>query len=81
MSNYSNEDTSGPAFPPYWDTKTHPSGMSLRDWFAGMALQGIITSGCRMYDAMVNDAYTLADRMLEARKPTGPVCNGKDDNQ
>ena len=24
----------GPAFPPHWDPKTHPSGMSLRDHFA-----------------------------------------------
>ena len=24
----------GPAFPPHWDPKTHPSGMALRDYFA-----------------------------------------------
>ena len=27
-------ETGGPAFPPHWDPKTHPSGMALRDYFA-----------------------------------------------
>lgn len=38
----SNKHDGGPAFPPRWDPKTHPSGMSLRDWFAGQALNGLI---------------------------------------
>ena len=41
-----NKDNSGPTFPSSQHTMAHSynSGMSLRDWFAGMALQGIISS-------------------------------------
>jgi hypothetical protein len=63
------KDTGGPAFP-----STHPHGrkdcVSLRDWFAGMAMQGLLAcpvqpqSGPDMY---VRDAYTLADAMLKER--------------
>jgi hypothetical protein len=55
-------------------------GMELRDWFAGMALQGIIS---RMnqedYDGWLNlndwscatgDAYRMADFMIETRERT-----------
>ena len=36
----------GPAFPPTHDPKTHDSGMSLRDYFAGQALaNGEICTG------------------------------------
>ena len=45
------KDDGGPAFPSQWDDKDN-EGMSLRDWFAGHAL----------------DAYALADAMLKARK-------------
>lgn len=46
----------GPAFPMQnWDPVIHSqrseTGMSLRDWFAGMALQGVIAgSGHPMFD-------------------------------
>lgn len=51
-------------------------GMELRDWFAGMALQGFVA---RMDDATFNaninsdwefltdDAYNVADSMLKSR--------------
>ena len=44
-------------------------GMSLRDWFAGRAMQGIVSAlhaGIRPVDvpAMVQDAYELADAMI-----------------
>jgi hypothetical protein len=48
-----------PAFPvpvgerEFWDREENgsPNGMSLRDWFAGMALQGVIAgSGYPMFD-------------------------------
>lgn len=51
-------------------------GMELRDWFAGMALQGFVA---RMNDAtfeaninsdwefLIGDAYDVADAMMEAR--------------
>lgn len=31
-------DNSGPAFPPAHDPDTHPSGMTLRDYFAAKAM-------------------------------------------
>ena len=55
-------------------------GMSLRDWFAGKALTGIVAGLCsnsargdRAYDRVgfsdaAEDAYTLADAMIAARK-------------
>jgi hypothetical protein len=59
-------------------TTDHP-GMSLRDWFAGQALAGIMgpnydwftsgpsETGSRAHEA-AHFAYSLADAMLEARK-------------
>jgi len=68
----------GPAFPhtpvdvgAEWAIQT---GMSLRDWFAGMALQGILSyegqwteSQHRRRDVHVRDAYQYADAMLAER--------------
>ena len=71
------KDNGGPAFPqhmftPYsggggvWTTK---GGMTLRDWFAGQALAGMLARGTTNDDAEVAvEAYSLADAMLEARK-------------
>jgi hypothetical protein len=77
----------GLAFPTY----VHPtsndgremSGMSLRDWFAGQALNGICAGLCASpedsgdtrgganhrisFSHAAKDAYTLADAMLAAR--------------
>ena len=44
------------------------SGMSLRDWFAGMALQTLLDKGGDYYDCTAKCAYRAADAMLEARK-------------
>lgn len=41
-------------------------GMSLRDWFAGMAMQGLLAQG--KYVSTPADAYKLADAMLEQRE-------------
>lgn len=53
-------------------------GMSLRDWFAGQALAGIMSSrdftpyrsGLQGHEIghLTKSAYQLADNMLEARK-------------
>ncbi len=77
----------GPAFPTLGDDfmkvadgsyqpKSHygmqgESGMTLRDWFAGMALQGILAGGGD-YDAglMEREAYQRADAMLAAKEAT-----------
>ena len=49
----------------------HPSfyGMSLRDYFAAMALQGICASSPAIVNAEIaREAYQLADAMLKARE-------------
>ena len=47
----------------------HSQGMTLRDYFAGQALQGFISRGDK-YDSEFDAgrAYAFADAMLEARK-------------
>jgi len=62
----------GPAFPNVpsdpgytkWD-----EGMSLRDWFAGQALTGLMANPKRCYnfDGLAQDALRFADAMLKAR--------------
>ena len=73
------KDDGGPAFAhggqPHHETRFTAAaqhGMSLRDWFAGMALQGYMASVNE--DVLVPDeeqaartAYQVADAMLEAR--------------
>lgn len=73
-------DDGGPAFPfrsPYYDSK----GLSLRDWFAGQALQAtgdwntehikllaIRNPDLSISELIAQHAYDLADAMLQARK-------------
>ncbi len=46
------------------------SGMSLRDWFAGQALAGILATMPTQYDIKdnVEDAYAYADALLAERQ-------------
>ena len=50
----------------------HVTGMTLRDYFAAKAMQGITStlSGTApvLYDAIADDAYEIADAMLKARE-------------
>ena len=58
------------------------TGMSLRDWFAGQALDAIIRAACAgqrfphsypsecAESAMARNAYRIADAMLKAREAT-----------
>ena len=64
-------NTGGPAFP----TGNAYQGMTLRDYFAAKAMQGIIFSGGDFLDArysspetIANAAYHMADAMLKARE-------------
>ena len=63
----------GPAFPrpvtPGY-MEDGRAGMSLRDWFAGMALLGMFTNTITLEDpeTMTEHAYCYSDAMLEARK-------------
>ena len=42
------------------------SGMSLRDYFAGKAMQALAQPG-NYFDATAKQAYMIADAMLKAR--------------
>lgn len=67
-------DDGGPAFPiPYGQvTCESGKGMTLRDWFAGQALAGLVFHND--YGATISDqdiakgAYSFADAMITARK-------------
>lgn len=54
---------------------THNQGMSLRDWFAGMAIPGICKEFYDHEDVLftshdiAREAYEIADAMLIARSP------------
>ena len=74
-------DDGGPAFPvpllpgETWIGPGSPLGMTLRDWFAGQALNGYLASwetnnAPDFYetDHVAKTAYTYADAMIEARK-------------
>jgi hypothetical protein len=76
MSN-KNKDTSGPAFPvplnegERWAGPGNCCGMTLRDWFAGLAMQGMYanqTFDYREVEEIAETAYMQADAMLDVRK-------------
>ena len=61
----------GPVHPTHWDgVRPAHHGMTLRDWFAGQALAGLIADPSR--DGSADDraryAYAYADAMLKARE-------------
>jgi hypothetical protein len=77
----SNTNTGGPAFPhEYFDKQLNQGrvmhGMTLRDYFAAKAMQGILGSdkymgliGVNRYEQRTaEDAYKMADAMLKARE-------------
>jgi hypothetical protein len=66
----------GPAFPLViydGDTIGVSNGISVRDWLAGKAMEGVLT-GCAMqkevfsYSDVAGLAYDMADAMLKARE-------------
>lgn len=69
-------DQGGPAFPVTANTAN--AGMSLRDWFAGQALAGLLAAEAGMmsddaprrptFNDSAEAAYLQADAMLKARK-------------
>lgn len=65
-------DDGGAAFPSEYYAE---QGMTLRDYFAEAALQGLLINGHHKnvrYSTIAEDAYKLADAMIEARKETQP---------
>ena len=66
------KDTGGPAFPrPFSGTTQYAQeGMSLRDYFAAKAMQGVLsrpTAGLLHAEGIAPAAYMMADAMLKAR--------------
>jgi hypothetical protein len=75
----SNIDNGGPAFPLNHEIPhpkglrydVHWDGMTLRDWFAGQALIGLLgtyTTDLVAWEKVSARAYGIADAMIEARK-------------
>ena len=74
----SKENNGGPAFPVEYiamdscgneRVQAQDFGMSLRDYFAAKAMQGLIAAGrYEDYALMVKRAYEIADAMLSARE-------------
>lgn len=80
----------GHAFPTLFIDPEHGSGyagMTLRDWFAGMALQGLMANPNVQYATHSSEAisaldaqtaYQTADAMIEARKKDYIIDRGED---
>ena len=63
-------DDGGPAFP-LVETSSSGStsvGMSLRDYFAAAAMQGLLANASEVNDELAAEAFTAADAMLAARE-------------
>jgi hypothetical protein len=68
-----NTNTGGPAFPVTSDNYANPNseGMTLRDYFAAQAMQGLLSTVKDeewQYDDVAVIAYGMADAMMEVRK-------------
>ena len=70
------KNTGGPAFPSFdyiaQDGRKNPEGMTLRDYFAAKAMQGMMADGQVLKlvgdSELANAAYAIADAMLKARE-------------
>jgi hypothetical protein len=63
-------DNGGPAFPFIASPESHwvYTGMTLRDWFAGQALNGnCVKRQYANWNDLASDCYQIADAMLVAR--------------
>jgi hypothetical protein len=66
-----NTNTGGPAFPIGSGDMRDPTGMTLRDYFAGEALSSInlgIGVTDEFYSKAAKHCYALADAMMKARE-------------
>jgi hypothetical protein len=67
----SNTNTGGPAFPaPAGVAHITDQGMTLRDYFAAKAMQGLLAGKLQSVELKViaGDCYKMADAMLKARE-------------
>ena len=66
-------ETGGPAFPLQSigpEFAPGYAGMTLRDYFAAKAMQGLIAGGSTDRHQIAQAAYIVSDAMIKARKPT-----------
>jgi hypothetical protein len=67
----SEKDNGGPAFPITAGQQVYAQGMTLRDWFAGQAMAGMLADpnvkGHGIFEIVARDAYKTADAMLAER--------------
>ncbi len=67
------KELGGPAFPTQYNQDGCHGGMTLRDWFAGQALIGLLSfspadvTGQMAKKDAAQDAYAIADAMLAQR--------------
>ena len=68
-------DNKEPAFPIVYALGDFDRGMTLRDYFAAKALQGILASSTEWSDVswnacklMAKDSFNIADEMMKARE-------------
>ena len=50
-------------------TGGYAKDMTLRDWFAGMAMQGLLHDEAMVHPKIPEFAFKAADAMLKERKP------------
>ena len=61
-------NTGGPAFPCPTISIGQHQGMTLRDYFAAKAMQGLIASGSTNAQEIGQASFIVADAMLKARE-------------
>ena len=54
---------------------TASEGMELRDWFAGLVLQGLYNGGSNIQEELARRAYSQADWMMKIRKEVTDETN------
>ena len=69
-SEMNTKNDGGPAFPHHFtqDSVGDCKGMTLRDYFAAKAMQGLITNPKNVGRAGASLAYQMADAMIAARE-------------
>jgi hypothetical protein len=50
------------------ETGGYARDMTLHEWYAGLAMQGLLGDNVRNFDLLAIEAHQMADAMLEARE-------------
>lgn len=63
-------NTGGPAYPMNWEKQGEfwAFGMTLRDYFAAKAMQGILAGNSTKVHEIAEASFIVADAMLKARE-------------